>query len=857
MELIKIERHDVDGFIRQEFVNPEMPEQPLIRIERQGETGLFQGSFALELEGVTRKATLLDGDKTENEKNITDTARYRDSLTTCLSRKESLEFVYQGGRDPYGNPVFSWRIIGRANGDSFSEVVADTKQLWQNVKVCLNVMRNDYSFMPVVKEEGLQDNGIKEGWIGAIRPIGIEVFAQATPPIGFLQKSDSGISKGRVIIPPFDEQYGGQSFDVPLAVTADCLTDVILIISIRPVTLSDRDLTKVSAALKWFTSGEGKKIKSYAFDHEGIEDENLLKKLQNNLISWMRIPDGFRITCKVLSPSPIPASYLKLVGRELFSCPFSITTGRITDPSGEVGASEEILDLRDVINRSFPLPPLFPDRSKLLKAGVKRIFQQTRLIADTQGIILGDVYMTGVRKEVRLGPGDRSRHVYICGGTGTGKSTLLCNMVKQDVENGEGVILIDPHGDLYRQTLELIPKRRIHDVILIDPCDFDHAVGINFLECRGPYKAIQINFVVNEMIKIFDRLYDLRQTGGPIFEQYMRNALMLALDNDFLGATLMDIPVIFEDKDYRKFLLEKCHNDLVKAFWTKQAEKAGGEATLENIAPYITSKLNQFTHNAMLRPIVGQSKSTIDFRLSMDQGKILLVNLSKGLLGELDAMLLGMFLVGKVFNSAMGRVTQRPEKRRPVFLYIDEFQNFVTDSVAHLLSEARKFGIYLTLANQNLAQLTINNSKQSILDSVMGNVGSLMMLRLGAIDSERMAVYTKPEFIAQDLQELPDFTAVGRLIMNNSPVKPFAFKTRPLVQSPERAPIEEIIIHSRKRYTVQTIKVEKGIVERRTLYKKVEAKKTLVEEKENDLMLETEDVDFRGKPIPFHRKQRT
>lgn len=855
MDLFKDKRFLVECGERGEFITPETPEEPLIRIERQGETGLFQGSFALELEGVTRKAILMDGDKTVNEKDITDTARYRDSLITCLSGKQSLDFVYQGRRDPCGNPLFYWRIIGKADGDSFCEVVADTKQLWQNVKVCLNVMRNDYSFIPVVREEGLRDNRIKEGWVGLVRPIGIDVFTQMSSAIGFLQESESGISRGRVIIPPLDDQNGGQNFDVPLAVSADCLSEVVLTVSIRPVTLSDQDLNKISAAFKWVTSGEGKKIKSYAIDQEGIEDENLLKKLQNNLIAWMRIPDGFRITCEVLSPSPIPASFLTLVGREFFSCPFSITMGRIGDTLSEVTTSEEVLDLRDVINRSYPLPPLFSDRAKLLKAGVKRIFPHTQLMTMSQGIILGDVFITGVRKEVRLGPGDRSRHVYICGGTGTGKSTLLCNMLKQDIENGEGVILIDPHGDLYRQTLELIPTRRIHDVVLIDPCDFDHAVGINFLECLGPYKAIQINFVVNEMIKIFDRLYDLKQTGGPIFEQYMRNALMLALDNDFSGATLMDIPVIFEDKDYRKFLIERCPNDLIKTFWTKQAEKAGGEATLENLAPYITSKLNQFTHNAMLRPIIGQSKSTIDFRLAMDAGKILLVNLSKGLLGELDAMLLGMILVGKIFNSAMGRVTQMPEKRRPVFLYIDEFQNFVTDSVAHLLSEARKFGIFLTLANQNLAQLTTANTKQSILDSVMGNVGSLMMFRLGAVDSEKLAVYTKPEFTAQDLQELPDFTAVARLIINNSPVKPFAFKTRPLVQSNERASIEEIINHSRKRYTVQTIKVEKGIIQRRTSYMMLGRNESLSKEKEDDLMLELDEMDFGSEPTTFRRRR--
>jgi len=838
---MKIEKHTVEGLTWQEFITPETPEEPLIRMERQKETGLFQGSFALELEGVTRETMLMDTNKTDNEKQMNDARKYRNSLWTCLLRNQSLDFVYTGGRGDYGNSAFSWRIVGRSKGDSFTEAVLNTKQLWQNINVGLNVIKNDYSFMPVLKAEFYKGEMIREGWKGTVRPMGIEVNTHVSQPIGFLNKNGNGDRKDRVIIAPVNDHYEVRNFDAPVMVGVDFFSDVILVISVTRFSLSEQDLRKVAAALKWFTGGEGKKIKYHTFDHEGIEDEELLKKLRNNLTSWMRTPDGYRITCNLYSSAPIPASYLSLVGKDLFDCPFSITMGRITDRVSEAEPSDEILDLRDVINSSFPMPPLFPDKSKLLRSGVKRILPQTRLVTNKNGIILGDIYTAGLRGEVRLGQADRSRHFYVCGCTGSGKSTLLCNMVRQDIENGEGVILIDPHGDLFHQILGLIPSRRINDVILIDPCDFDYAVGINFLECRGPYKNVQINFVVNEMIKIFDRLYDLRQTGGPIFEQYMRNALMLALDNEFPGATLMDIPVIFEDKDYRRFLLMRCKNELVKTFWTKQAEKAGGDSNLENIAPYITSKLNQFTHNAILRPIVGQSRSTVDFHLAMDQGKILLVNLSKGLLGELDAMLLGMFIVGKVFNSAMSRVTQKPENRRPVFLYIDEFQNFVTDSVAHLLSEARKFGIHLTLANQNLGQLTVNSSRQSILDSVMGNVGSLMMLRLGAIDSEKMADYAKPEFIAQDLQELPDFTAVARLIINNSPIRPFAFKTRPMVQLNESATIEEIISNSREQYTNPTSKVEKEIIKRRTLYEKMEEESCLTQKHVHDILLEAED----------------
>jgi hypothetical protein len=241
------------------------------------------------------------------------------------------------------------------------------------------------------------------------------------------------------------------------------------------------------------------------------------------------------------------------------------------------------------------------------------------------------------------------------------------------------------------------------------------------------------------------------------------------------------------------------------------------------MGPYITSKLNQFTTNALLRPIIGQPKSTINFREAMDKGKIVLVNLSKGLLGQLDCQLLGMLIMGKIFSSAMARITMKPENRKPLFLYIDEFQNFTTDSIAYLLSEARKFGIHLTLANQNLAQLNSGNGKQNILDSVLGNVGSMIILRLGAIDSEKMAVYTRPELDSQDLQELPDFTAAARILSNNAPTRPFVFKTVPMTETGRSAHVADIVANSRRKYTRFTEDVEKAISERREKFAEIEA----------------------------------
>lgn len=239
-----------------------------------------------------------------------------------------------------------------------------------------------------------------------------------------------------------------------------------------------------------------------------------------------------------------------------------------------------------------------------------------------EGVLLGQVGAGRPPRPVRFTPADRTRHCYILGATGTGKSTLLYNLLVQDIEAGVGVCLLDPHGDLYRQVLAAVPPHRLKDVILVEPGDAERAVGINFLECGGPHPQVRMNFITNELIRIFHRLYDLTITGGLIFEQYMRNALLLVMDNEIAGGTLMDVPLLFEDERYRKELLEHCRNPYTVNFWRKQAEPASGDSSLKNMAPYITSKLNQFTSNALLRPIIGQARSTVDFRACLDEGRI-------------------------------------------------------------------------------------------------------------------------------------------------------------------------------------------------------------------------------------------
>ncbi len=397
------------------------------------------------------------------------------------------------------------------------------------------------------------------------------------------------------------------------------------------------------------------------------------------------------------------------------------------------------------------------------------------------GVVLGENIYREEKTLVKIGREDRSRHTYVIGKSGTGKSEFLAGMVRQDILNGDGVAVIDPHGDLVNDILETIPAERAEDVIYFDPSNVDRPMGLNLLDYDKNYPE-QKTFVINEMIRIFDKLYDLKATGGPMFEQYMRNAMLLIMDDTESGSTLMEISKVLADPDFRKYKLSKCSNSIVRDFWEKEAEKAGGEAALANMVPYITSKLNTFISNDIMRPIIGQQESSFNLRKVMDEKKILLVNLSKGKIGELNAHLLGMVLVGKILVSALSRTDMSRDKRSDFYLYLDEFQNFITDSISVILSEARKYRLNLNIAHQYIGQLT-KNQDTSVRDAIFGNVGTMISFKVGADDAEFLEKEFAPVFSAYDLVNVDKFNAYVKLIINNQPSRAFNMSTFPLDRS--------------------------------------------------------------------------
>jgi len=388
-------------------------------------------------------------------------------------------------------------------------------------------------------------------------------------------------------------------------------------------------------------------------------------------------------------------------------------------------------------------------------------------------ILLGYNDYRGTNTPIRISGNDRRRHIYTIGQTGAGKSNFLQEMAKQDAKAGHGFCFIDPHGDAIEDILTAIPKERAEDVIVFDPADTERPFGLNMME-YDPARPEQKTFVINELIGIFDQLYDLKSTGGPMFEQYMRNAMLLVMEDPDSGNTLMEIPKVLSDEEFRKMKIEKCQNPTVVDFWTKEAEKAGGEAALANMVPYITSKLTTFLSNDLMRPIISQQKSTINFREVMDNKKILLINLSKGKIGEINARLLGMVVVGKLLMAALSRVDTPEDQRQDFYLYLDEFQNVTTNSIAQILSEARKYRLCLVLAHQFIAQL-----KEEISKAVFGNIGSMVIFRVGPEDAEFLEKQLAPVFSKQDLVNVDNYNAFARVLVNNILTKPFNLKTYP------------------------------------------------------------------------------
>ncbi len=394
----------------------------------------------------------------------------------------------------------------------------------------------------------------------------------------------------------------------------------------------------------------------------------------------------------------------------------------------------------------------------------------------TEGFLMGYNVYRGVKKEIRLSTNDRRRHTYIIGQTGTGKSKLLENLALQDMLDGKGFAFIDPHGDSAEALLGMVPKERVEDVIYFNPGDMANPLGLNLFEFDTPD---QRDFLVQEAIAMLYRLYDPGHTGiiGPRYEHWFRNAA-LTIMSDPGGSSFIDIPQVFNDDAFAKEKIKHVTDQTVLDFWNKEMAQTSDYHKSE-VLGWFVSKFGAFLSNEMMRNIIGQTKSGFNLREIMDNKKILLVNLSKGKTGELNSQLLGMIFVMKFQAAAMGRADLPEDQREDFALYVDEFQNFATDSFESILSEARKYRLNLILANQFVSQLT-----DKIREAIIGNVGTIISGRIGTTDAELMEKKFMPVFDAEDLTKMPNYEGVAVMQIGGVPSAPFSMLFPPILGKP-------------------------------------------------------------------------
>jgi len=431
---------------------------------------------------------------------------------------------------------------------------------------------------------------------------------------------------------------------------------------------------------------------------------------------------------------------------------------------------------------------------------------------------------------------DRRKHMYVIGKTGMGKTTLLLNMAAQDIQNGYGIAFIDPHGETAEELLNYVPKERMEDVIYLNPGDLNWPIGFNIMEAKDPELR---HLIASGLMSVFKKIWP--DVWSARMEYILHNCILSLLE--YPDATLLGINRILADADYRKLVVEKITDPVIKAFWTQEYARYTQRYEVEATAA-IQNKVGQFVSNPLIRNIIGQNRSTIDMADIMNEKKILIVNISKGRIGEANSMLLGALVVTKLYLAAMSRVDIPEAQRQDFFLYVDEFQNFATESFASILSEARKYRLALVLAHQYIAQL-----EEEVADAVFGNVGTMVTFRVGADDAEYLEKEFAPVFVAEDFVNLEKYNIYVKLMIDGIAGRPFSATTLPALTKSEEIYKEEIVRYSRHRYAQQRDIVDEQISQWVGELNENQVKREVREER-RDRAISLSQI-LKNAPIPF------
>lgn len=555
-----------------------------------------------------------------------------------------------------------------------------------------------------------------------------------------------------------------------------------------------------------------------------VPGEGLLRASWHTVESLLYMRPLFDVRCVVASPEPLSPSMLSALGHAYseppaHGAPEPVLRGGFAVLRGDHEVDREILlDAYSTLSCGNPVPSLAPRGLERIRrllgpweaANIFRIPAtdedgfpglKTLRIPDLEvplvdlaksGQVAGHV-VGNPRQQVLIDPEERFRHLYVSGQTGTGKSTLLLNLALQDIQAGAGVAVLDPHGDLVEALLGRIPPDRADDVVLVDPADPVAVTGVNLLEGESP---IQREYVVSELARMFYSLFDPNRTGiiGPRYESWLRQAALLLLANPDEPSSFLDISTVFVDPAVRKHLVDGITDPILAEFWRGEMAQTSDYHKSE-VLGWFRSKFEVFRTSALVRNVVGQAQSTVSFSDVIANQRILLVNLSKGLLGDYNSALIGHIVFSRLWSAALERAAVPARQRRDFFIYIDEFQNMTTDSLPAVLSEARKFRVGLTLANQFFSQVP-----ELTREAIMGNVGSRITFRLGPKDAEPFAHWLGPDVLAHDLTGLPNHLAVGALSNQGVPIDPFPFRTEPSIGHWNEAVAEKMRDRSREQW---------------------------------------------------------
>jgi len=687
-------------------------------------------------------------------KNSDHQARQLESrLLTTLRPGEMLRFVFARGTQNR----FSLTIEGDG---------PEPSAFTQRIAMLLEASRREgYSFrcdeildapIQVVKQD-------QETWI-ELRPDSHEIRQPQSAHMGFsaAEHESPEVHEAAVLVPAFPSNGGARLADHPCDLLAETAAVRKLEIGFSFMCLPESQVDSVARALEQEIE-LGRTIRGADFPVNAIT---------SFLGLWWNRRAGWRMRCRLmLDPKmDVPKGILEVLGQEIFG-----TKCRLCDPSDKA-PSHSRFSLAQAFPEGWHLPSLLPSpfQSGLLTA--ERMHNRQLPALPTNGMLVGRIDDI----DVRLPMIARDRHVYMVGATGTGKTTLLKRLILDDLQRDEGLVLLDPHGDLYHEILEAVPERRRADLLTIDPSNGKRAIPFNVLDIpRDRFLRRRSQFLIGELVRFFREVWgDNPDAFGPMFELYFSNALRLLINQKTKVFTLMDFDRVFSDSDFRRELLKSCTDSTVCNFWGGVAEKASGEISLANVSPYIISKIALLTQSGFVSEMIGQTKDKVSLERRLNKGGIILVNLNKGLLGGLESRFLGVMLTMQIFAAGLKRSTLPSAERHPVNVYIDEFQNFVSDDVASMLSEARKFGLRLNFANQTLSQLNAKRGRQNLLESVLGNVGNMIAFRLGVPDAERLRLFLKP-FTPEQMQDLPNFHALVRMMDGEGPIGPFVMKTLP------------------------------------------------------------------------------